>query len=111
MIPWRYKVTWDDGRTENVTIRLGDQARFEAQVGESMWSIIEAKKWTIYMDLLIVHFALIRLKVEPVQTLDEFIDSVDLEQLQFGEPEGKASGRAPSSGRSQNSRRTTGSTR
>lgn len=110
MFPWSYKVMWDDGRTQEVTIRLGDQARFEAQMNRSIWAIIEAKAWTSYMDLIVIHLALTRMKVEPVQSLDEFIDSVDIEQLQFGDAMGKASGRGASSGRSRRSPPSTATT-
>ncbi len=98
MIPWQYKLTWDDGRTLDVSIRTGDVARFESQMHKAYPRIVEAGEWTSYCDLLLVHLAVTRMRVEPVQTLDEFLDTVDIELVQYGEAKGKARGRAASSG-------------
>lgn len=116
MIPWRYKVTWDSGRTEEVTIRFGDVARFEAKAGKSVDSLLAAKAFTSWCDALLVYTTLTRLKVEPVQSFDEFLDTADLELLEFvpiggGASPGKAQGRAASSGKSPRSRSTAAKTR
>lgn len=111
MILWRYKVTWDDGRTADVTIRPGDVARFEAQMGRTADALRQAEQFTSWCHMLLVHKAVVRMKLEPVQDFDEFLDSVDLELVEFGEPEGKALGRAASSGRLPRSRSNTASTR
>lgn len=111
MTPWRYKVSWGE-RVEEVSILFGDRARFEAKAGKSWQNLVEQGLWTSWHDGLLVYTALQRLKVQPEQSFDDFLDTADVELLEFGEAsEGKAQGRAASSGTSPRSRSSAAKTR
>jgi hypothetical protein len=102
LIPWRYKVTWGE-RSEEVTILFGDLARFEVKVGKAYQQLLDEKAWTSYCDALLVYTCLQRLKIHE-QSFDDFLDTADVELVQYGEAtQGKAPRRAASSGRSRRS--------
>ena len=103
MVPWWYEVSWGD-RTEKVQIIFGDLARFEVKIGKSHQTLLEQEAWTAYCDALLVYTSLQRLKIHE-QSFDDFLDTADVELLQYGEvTEGKAPRRAASSGTSRRSR-------